>query len=75
MKTILAVALFAVSTVALADAKSDYFNAIQACAAANPPPVTDARIACDKAAMDAYQAAKAAAAPPAQQAPAAPAKK
>jgi hypothetical protein len=59
MKTLLAIVLFAVSTVAIADAKSDYVAAIQACVAANPgPPVTDARIACDLAAMDAYMAAR-----------------
>ena len=60
--------LFAVA--ASADPKGDYFAAISACAAANPPPVTDARIACDKAAMDAYNAARSAPQAPAQQAPA-----
>lgn len=74
MKTILVAIpfgfmLFAVS--AYASPKSDYFAAIQACAAAYPPPVTDQRIACDLAAMVVYQAAIAAPA----QAPAAPAKK
>jgi hypothetical protein len=63
-------ALCAVSTVALASPKSDYFAAIQACAAAYPPPVTDQRIACDLAAMVVYQAAIAAPAQPASQSPA-----
>lgn len=72
MKTLLLFALALFSTLALASPKSDYFAAIQACAAAYPPPVSDQRIACDLAAMVVYQAAlnPAPAQAPAPQAPA-----
>jgi hypothetical protein len=65
MKYVLALVLLLIAPWAFAIPKDDYMAAINACAAANPDPASDARIVCQGAAWDAYKAAVAASRAPA----------